>query len=309
MQRKKNIQLLILLVTLVLATVLLLVVSGTETSSSVDQSLFQIANLDKIDQVILESSQGKTELKFDGIKWRVNGKYEADNQMITILFATLKQTVAKRAVAAHRQDSLQKEIAKNGVRISCFEGGVLAREFNAIGNAAKTETYFQANGEKPYVVAIPGYRVFIASIFELPANDWRNKQVFNFNWQNIKSLEVNLENPKESFKASFTGKFFSIEGVATDTTKLDQFMDALLQLRVETILDSMRAKKYDSLVATKPMLNIILHDVANRSYPLAVFPFEKRSDFLVGKINTEVVLLNPFALKKIFRKKEYFIQR
>jgi len=310
MQRKKNIQLLISLAVMTVTIMLLFIFSNTKSGSSVDKDLFQIENLDKIDNVLLESHKGKTDLKFNGSKWIVNEKYEADRQMITVLFATLKQTIAKREVATHLQDSLQKEISSSGIKISCFEAGTLAKEIWVGGNAQKTETYFQSKGGKPYVVTIPGYRVYVASIFELASNDWRDKQVFNFNWQNIKSLEVTFpSDPKQNFKASFKEKLFSIEGISTDTTKLDKFMDAMFQLRSERILDSTEVKNYNNDLAQKLMMEIVIHDIANRSYPLILFPPEKGSKYIVGKINEEVVLLNPLSLKEIFRKREYFISR
>ncbi|MBS1506638.1 MAG: DUF4340 domain-containing protein [Bacteroidetes bacterium] len=309
MQRKKNIRLLISLVILIAASLVILLGNSGKKDAPVNKDLFLIENLERIDQVVLESPASKTELRFDGVKWRINGRYEADNQMIKVLFATLKQTTPKRLVAAHLQDSLRKEIESNGVKISCYEAGALSKEFRSLGNGAKTETYFSGEDKKVYVVNIPGYRVFIAAIFALPPNEWRNKQVFNFNWQNIKSLEVDLGDSRQSFKGSFNRKMFSIEGIATDTTKLDQFMDALLQLRAETILDSIQSKKYDSLTKQKPLMSIVLQDIANRSYPLQVFPMIKGSDFVIGKVNDETILVNPFALQKIYRKRDYFIAR
>src|SRR5882762_3115828 len=106
MQQKRNIRLLISLIAMVIIISLLFIFSNTKTGSSLDKGLFQIENLDKIDHVLLESTKGKTDLKFNGTKWMVNEKYEADRQMIRVLFATLKQTIAKRQVAAHLQDSL-----------------------------------------------------------------------------------------------------------------------------------------------------------------------------------------------------------
>jgi hypothetical protein len=309
MQRKKNIQLLISLIVMVIITALLFTFSNTK-STSVDKDLFQIENLDKIDHVVLESTKGKTDLKFNGTKWLVNEKYEADRQMITVLFATLKQTIAKREVAAHLQDSLQKQIFSNGIKISCYEAGVLSKEIWTGGNAQKTETYFQTKDGKPFVVTIPGYRVYVASIFELSSNDWRDKQVFNFNWQNIKSLEVKFPaEPKQNFKASYKEKLFSIEGIATDTTKLDRFMDALFQLRSERILNSTEIKNYNSDLVQKPMMEIFIHDIADRTYPLILYPPAKESKYIVGKINAEVVLFNPLAFKEVFRKRQYFISR
>jgi len=310
MQKKKNIRLLISLVILILTITALFVFTNRKINSSIDKNLFQISNLEKIDRIVLESEKTKTELKFDGVKWKVNNRFEADNQMITVLFATLKQTQAKRKVASHLQDSLQKEITTHGTKISCYEGNNLSKEIWCEGNTQKTETYFQLNNDKPYLVTIPGYRVFIASIFEMPVSDWRDRRVFNFNWQNIKSLEVNFANePKQSFKASFQNNFFSIEGIATDTTKLDNFMDALFQLRVEKFLDSTAQKGFQSSERWKPLIEIKISDVANQTYPLTIYSLSKENGFLIGKINDEVAWLNPNAVREIFRKKDYFVQK
>ncbi|MBS1681817.1 MAG: DUF4340 domain-containing protein [Bacteroidetes bacterium] len=310
MQRQKNIQLLISLVIIIAVTVIIFIFSNSKNNSDIDKNIFQIDNLEKIDRIILESSKAKTELTFDGIRWRVNGKLEADDQMITVLFATLKQTQAKRPVASHLQDSLQKEIEKNGIKISCYEGSKLSKVFESAGNSAQTETYFQLPNDKPYLVVIPGYRVFLASIFEMTQNDWRNKRVFNFNWQNIKSLEVVFSaEPKQNFKASFLNGLFGIEGIKTDTTKLDRFMDALFQLQVEKFLDSAETKKQETTYAKPPLITIQIQDVGSRVYPFAIYPYQKGSEFLQGKINETPVLLNPRILQEVFKRKNYFIQQ
>ena len=310
MQQRKNIRLLISLIVMVGLIALLSVLTNTKSNSSVDRDLFQIENLEKIDQVFLESPKGKIVLKFNGAKWIVNEKHEADRQMITVLFATLKQTIAKRQVAIHLQDSLQKETRTRGTKVSCLTAGKLAKEFWVGGNKQKTETYFQTKDSKPYLVTIPGYRVDVASIFQLTPSAWRDKQVFNFNWQNIKSLAVSFPlEPQQNFKASFKEKIFSLEGIATDTTKLDRFMDALFQLRSARILDPMEEKNYNNDLAQKPMMEIVIYDLADRSYPLILFPPGKESDYIVGKINEEAVIFNPLALKEVFRKRDYFVTR
>ncbi len=86
-------------------------------------------------------------------------------------------------------------------------------------------------------------------------------------------------------------------------------MDASFQLRSERILDSAEAKNYANDILQKPMMKIVIQDVANRTYPLSLFPPGKESRYIVGKINEEVVLLNPLALKEVFRKREYFISK
>jgi len=306
MQKKKNIQLLLSLAVLISLIIVFFFYSNSKNNPSVDKEIFQIANLEKVDHVILQTPVEKIDLSFNGTKWMVNGM-EADRQMIKVLFAALKQVSAKRKVATNIQDSLSKEIAKNGIKVSCYAGNALAKEFWSKGN--QTETYFQLSDGIPYLVTIPGYRVYVASVLEVPTNDWRNKIVFNFNWQNIKSIEVNFTGDvKQSFKASFQNKLFSIEELpSTDTTKLGEFMNTLLQLRAERILTETQSKSYDSLLLQKPIESIIIQDIASRSYDLKIFPLQKGKSFVVAKRNEDIIELNPLVIREIFKKKNYFL--
>jgi len=279
-----------------------------KNSSSVDSLIFQVPDLEKIDRIELSSANEKTILTFNGSKWLVNGM-EADQRTVTILFATLKQVEAKRPSATHVQDSLQKEITTRGTKVSCYAGPTRAKEFGVIGNPTSYETYFQLPGGVPYLVTIPGYRVFIASVFALTQNEWRDKRVFSFNWQNIKNLEVHFpSDPAQSFKASFKNGIFGIEGIATDTTKLDGFMDALFQLRADKILTYPKSA-YDSLVKRSTTEEITIEDIAGEHYSLKLLLPEKNQFSLLGFRNEELIELNKNIFPKIFRKKNYFIQK
>ena len=308
MQRQKNIRQLLLLIVLVATVTLLFLFSNTATHEAVDKTIFQIPQLEQVDQLWLESPKGKTTLRFDGANWKVDDRFEADRQMMKVLFATLKQTAVKRPVAAHQKDSLQKEIKGKGVKVTAWTGTSRAKEFWVGGNREKNETYFMGQDGQPFVVSIPGYRVTVAAIFELPPIEWRNKQVFRFNWQNIKTLQVTFPgDARQSFQAGFQGNFFGIDGIATDTTKLDQFMDALLQLRADKLLDESQASAYDSLKRTRALVEVVIADVAQRKYTLTVFPAWHRQ--VVATSQDGWFILNPLDLSRLYRKKDYFIAR
>jgi hypothetical protein len=145
-------------------------------------------------------------------------------------------------------------------------------------------------------------------VFEVSTNDWRDKTVFNFNWQNLKSVAVKFpKNDKQSFVASFQNKIFSVENLKeTDTTKLAAFIDALIQLRADKILTAEQARQYDSLLTASPLEEITVQDVANRDYVIQIFPLQKRKSAAIGIRNEEVVELNPLTLREIYKTKDFF---
>jgi len=311
MQRQKNIRLLLSLSVMIFLIVGLFIFNTSQNSSSVDKGIFQIENLEKIDRVILQSGQEKIDLNFNGTKWMVNSAHEADRQMIKVLFAALKQIEAKRAVASSVQDSVKKEISTTGIKVSCYEGETLAKEFWSKGNAQNSETYFQLRDGVPYLVTIPGYRVYVASVFEVPASDWRDKTVFNLNWQNIKSVAVKFpKNENQNFTASFQNKIFSVENIKeTDTTKLASFMDALIQLRADKILTAEQSHRYDSLIAANSLEEITVRDIADRTYQLKIFPLQKGKSPVIGIRNEEVLELNPLVLREIYKARDSFVAK
>ena len=117
MQKRKNIQLLLSLTVMIVLIIGLFVFNNSKNTSEVDKGIFQIANLEKVDHIVLQSAKEKIDLRFNGTKWLVNSTHEADQQMITVLFAALKQVEAKRKVASGIQDSVKNEISKNGIKV------------------------------------------------------------------------------------------------------------------------------------------------------------------------------------------------
>src|SRR4051812_9336433 len=88
MQKKKNIRLAISLVLLILTTAGVYWYGARPASARVDPALFRVDDVKQIDQVVLESPAGKTELQYKEPRWTVNGAYTADRNMIDVLMAT-----------------------------------------------------------------------------------------------------------------------------------------------------------------------------------------------------------------------------
>lgn len=308
MQEKKNVRLLISLIVLTLGTALFFA-AGFERKSEIDKSIFKIPDQTKIDHVVFESPKGKIELKFDGGKWLVNN-LEADKQLVKVFFATILQAEPKRKISTAQQDSLIKQPGANKIKVGFFEGQQVQKEFWVSGNGAKTETYFQLNDQESYLVTIPGYRVYVASIFELPPNDWREKRIFNFNWRNFKSLNAGFQSDsKQNFTISFSDKFFDIEGIDADTTKLNDYLDAVSLIGSERILTPEESKPYDSLFATAPSFQIEVQDIAKRSIILKVFRSNRKREAVPAKVNDEAILLSPQAVNAIDRKRGFFVRK
>jgi len=309
MQENRNIRLLILLGVSILALMFLLYISTNTSSTSVDKQLFKVDDQTNISKVVIKPVVGEpVELHFANGKWRVNNVFDADQQMIKILFATLLQTEPRREVAASIQDSVSNHIKNTGREIQLYDGENLVKQFWVGGNNRKTETYFQMPDGVPYVVQIPGYRLYIASVFELPAIEWRDKWIFNFNWQNFKSLTATFHNQqKEDFAIAMQQTFFGISGMPeADTAKLNNYLDAVSLVQANRFIVKGELP-LDSLIKAGPEFSIQITDIANRNYVLEVYlPTQKGAEPL-ARLNEETWLVLSRANREaIGRKRTYF---
>lgn len=258
---------------MLLAITTIVVFLFNREQATVDKTIFRVEDLKSIDRVVLERDSSKTELAIDGIYWKVNGQ-EADRSLIDVLFATLQQAEPTRKVSEKLTDSLKTFLENKGVRVTLSQSGEPVLDFFAGGNSAKTQAYFtKAGDDDVYIMVIPGYRVYTSGILELESSGWKDKYVFNFNWQNFKSLNVSFTaSPADNFEVVMD-KLPAIKGIAqADTAKLNDFLDKISLLTVDQYLTKDQAMAYDSARFTSLGLEIIVADISGKTHALKLYP-------------------------------------
>ena len=313
MQEKKNKRLLVSFIGLTILCICFYFFGNTNNQIEVDTSLFKIKDGTNVNRVVLESSTGKVILDFNGTRWSVNNNYEADRQLIKLLFATLEKAEPKRPVANSQLNSVDSIISKSGVTVNLYEDENLIQSFRAGGNVLKTEAYFQESiGQPSYVMTIPGYRLYVSFILELDESGWRDKRIFNFNWRNFKSLNMIVPgDPTQNFEVSFKDQFFGITGIAeVDTTKLNDYLDAISLLSTEQFIKPGFSGVYDSLLKTNASFRIEVKDIADKTYSLELFAPIKNDPNILGRLDEEhPVIFNRNNILPIARKRGYFVLR
>lgn len=295
---------------LALLTVITLVVFWwiqPENRLDIDQDVFQVEDLESITRVELISPNGSVDLAFNGTRWRVNDQYDADRNMINVLFATVQQATPKRTVAGTKTDSVYRQLTDSGVKVSLYEGQDLRKTFYAGGNVQKTQALFaNPDTQEVYVMAIPGYRVYVSGILELPESGWRDKFVFGFNWRNFRSLEASFNKaPSENFTISMVKDYFGIEGLASvDTARLNTFLDDVSLLTVDEYVPEPGLA--DSLLQLKPDFQVEVTDVANRVYRLRLFNSTQSSRVFGVIQDRDAALFDPEKIRGLLKPKSFF---
>jgi hypothetical protein len=303
---KRNRQYLLSLVVIIAVTIAYAWYRSVE-KTPLDVNHFQISDWKAVDRVTLTRGNQTIELRYDGTRWRV-GDEPADRDMIDVLFAALQQARPARPVAKNQRDSIAYLLKGDGVQVSVYTGGQQQLQFYAGGNNRKTQAYFlKAGEEQPYVMTIPGYRVYVSGILELDRGGWKDKYAMTLNWRNFTRLTaVFPASPAASFTVQQSGTYFIVEGLAaTDTTRLNDYLDAVSLLTVSSYSDDPVVT--DSLKGIDPEVIITAYDVGNRSYSLALYPKAARSTGIPGIINDrQLAFFSREKLVPVLYQRTYF---
>lgn len=274
-----------------------------------DASLFRIEDYNTIDRVVMTGPKGKVELSTSGGRWRVNDRFVADRNLIDVLFATLQQAEPKRPVAARLRDTISHQLEVQGTRVELLEGGQLAKAFLVGGNGARTEAYFrEPDSDTPYIMTIPGYRVYVSGIFELAPPGWRDKYIFGLNWMNFTELQASFPgDPGSGFSVRRENNAASIAGMpAADTTRLNDFMDAISFMTAQEFTESLP----DSLRKGEPIMRIVVKDIANREYSLDLYGRRESDGPYQGIVDgTLHALLDPVQIENVLLRKSDFAKQ
>jgi len=306
---RRNKYLAILLAVLSACTVLLFWQLNYRNDQWVDADLFRVDQLDKIDRFTLTSTEGKVELRFEEGQWRVNDKYEADRNLVKVFFATMEQMVPKREVAGSNSDSLLARFSDSHVKVSLFEKEVERLSFLVDGDGKNGETFAKKEESALYLMKIPGYRVYVAGIFEAGEGVWREKRIFDFNWRNFKQLKaVFPASPSDNFTVVFKDGYFGIDQLqAVDTTKMNDYLDAVSLLQATEYVTSEARARYDSMLNSTNSFSIEVSDIAGRSYALDLYKPLNATAQVPGRTHTgEIVLFERSAIAPIAKGRQYF---
>lgn len=277
-----------------------------------DKKIFKIADLSSVDRILLTSGRDSVDLSFNGSRWLVNKDYDADDQLVTVLFATLQQAESKRKVATSIVDSVTQSIKSQGIKVSLYKEGMRVKELYVGGNTGKTETYFFDEDNGPYVMAIPGYRVYVAGVFEVGSGGWRDKRIFNFNWRNFKKLKAtNANQPNQNFEIEDTGFGFDlVNSTGTDTTRLNDYLDAVSLVMAREFVEPGSNSIYDSILNTSPLITIEVFDLGDNIFRLDVYPPLVNDSYVLGRLNGfDPIIFDRNQVLPILKSRDYFMKK
>lgn len=309
MQRKKNITLLIIFLTLLTWTIVYLNLENENSGISLDESKFSIVDTAAVQKISIKGYNISNILSRGTQNWVVNDQYPMDPSMQKVLMSVLHQVSVKRTVPKNDLERIRDDIHSNGYEIEITDEEGTKKVFYAGGNGISL-SYFMDEDNIPYVVHLPGYESYVTGIFEVHENDWRDRLLFQTSWLGLKSFTLGYpDDPGNSINISADNNLYSIKGIEKiDTTVLMNYLDEISFFYTDQFIDQGQIPLYDSLINTKPFVEMYVNSLGMKD-PVKIIFFEKQpgENVMLGLLNdNQMCLFNVNRIRIIFQKKEYF---
>jgi hypothetical protein len=193
--------------------------------------------------------------------WKINNKFPSDPNLRKMLFTVSSRVKVSRALTGNEKEQLLKRNEEMGTSVILTVDGD-ERSYSVVGNANKTKTYFIENQEV-YQVDIPGYQDFLASIYELKRDQWRDRLVFNGNWRTIQKMEVIYpEKSDKNLLIRFKETFYEVDDLTQiDSSAVVAYLNQFEYMQANERISFGFSPAYDSLAQTPPEVIISLLDI------------------------------------------------
>lgn len=235
-QSKKNIVLLSVWIVLVLLTILAYSYNPYERrSTSFEKDLFAVENANQtISRIELNGQGFENTLEKSGNSWSVNQEYLLDASMQQVFFKLLEQISIQRPIVGENSAKIKQNVLDSGVQVNIYGNEGLVNSYTVGGDFQAMKSYF-VKGEDVYSVQLPGYQSYVAGIFEVPENDWRDRVVFEGIWQDMVSLKINRPN-KETVEFKYDDRLMRIQNQQADTAEVMNFVERFNYFFVDQFL-------------------------------------------------------------------------
>ena len=189
---KKNI---IIILVFVLSLGGALAVFFSKSSGTIKPELknFAVEDTSDVDKIFLaDKSSHQVLLTKENNDWKVNGKYYARKDMIDNLMDVVRRITVRSIVAKAAQENIIKRMAAGSIKVEIYKKGELFKVYYVGSGTQDNMGSFMLleNSSAPFICFLPGHHGTITNFYMPLENEWRDRAIFRYGFQDMKSVTV-----------------------------------------------------------------------------------------------------------------------
>lgn len=278
----KNLIYLIIFIVLLIAAYFLVFREKISTFGKNDTN-FELKHPEEVTKIFMADMNGKKillERKNDD--WFVNGKFRARLDGVKNILETLNKIRVFYPVPKSSHNTVVADLASSNIKVEVYdEGGDKIKSYFLGGPTMDYKgTYIMLEGAKnPYVIHIPGFEGYMTSRFFLDEEEWRNRNIFSYTAQNLKSVTIDyLEEPENSFQLTMVNED-SFQLVQLHSEKINlgemnkqrikEYLSFYNNINMEAFQNNISQK--DSIIALGHFISMTITDVNGNENKLKIY--------------------------------------
>lgn len=179
---------------------------------------FAIDNTTQIGKIVMwDKMKRRITLTREDKHWQVNGKYEARQEPVDLLLETFNRMRVTGQVPRAAEEKVRRSINVNGIITEIYDRNDRLIKTLYVGDSApgsKATYMMQKGGNYPYQISIPNWEGVLTPRFMMKEIDWRDRAVFRYDTDEIKSIKVEYFAPDKkelSFQATRKGNDYQVD--------------------------------------------------------------------------------------------------
>ena len=236
-------------------------IRDNEGSYSKKDTAFAVEDTTAIGKILLTNLKGDSILleQHNG-SWTMNKDYRPRPDAIHNLLNTMVQLEVKMTVAKSMHNTVIKKIAGKRTHVEVFNGkGEKTKGFYIGDNTDQLNGTFMLmeNSDHAFVVNIPGFAGFAATVFFTDETDWKSKNIFAYKPDVINQIDITYNNLRDSSfsivrKADNTFELIGNKNINKPLNPeiVSYYLKQFGMLNAEYFI--LEPEKRDSLLATTP---------------------------------------------------------
>jgi len=198
-----------------------LILYKTSGNAELKEKAFAIDNAKDVSKItLLDQDKKRIELtKINGV-WMVNGKFPARDELVQTLFEAITRVTVLCPVAKAAHDNVLRMMLERNIKVDIYTDNKdqPVKTYYVGGPTPDNQgTYMllEMDGKpmaRPYITYMPNIRGYMTFRYNTNEEDWRSRELFNYNEPDIKALTVEYPGEEE--------KSFSLHRLVADSFEL-----------------------------------------------------------------------------------------